>query len=448
MGVLSLFLCIFLLVYLSFRGVSVLILGALLSMLMVFMSGDMPALYALTGPFMNTTAGYIGSFFPIFLTGAIFGKIMGSTGAAAVIAESISEKLGKERAILAVVLATGLLTYGGVSLFVVVFAVYPLAVALFQEADIPKRLMPGTIALGAITFSMTAMPGSPQSLNTMPTNALHTTIYAAPVLGIIATVIIIVLGVGWLNKRCQTAKANGEGYGEKEAACNLEDREKPSLLASVLPILLIFIVNWVLINIIFARPDYINEMNKFGGVNGTWAVTIALILAIALCLFLYRKQIPNINDLLTEGANSSLAPIFNTAIIVGFGGVVRVTSSFDLIKDYILNMNIPGLFKVGISTSLISGIVGSSSGGVGIALDALGNDFLSMGINPQAIHRVMLIAAGGLDSLPHCGAIVTLIAVCGMNHKKSYADIGMVTVIFPVISAIAIIIIYMMTGLV
>ena len=450
MGVFAILFCLSLLIYLSFRGVSVLILGPLLAMILVFMSGDIPALYALTGPFMKTTANYIGSYFPIFLGGAIFGKIMGDTGAAEVIAHFISKKLGMKRAVLAVVLATSILTYGGVSLFVVVFAVYPLGVALFKEADIPKRFLPAAIALGAFTFTMTALPGSPQYLNSMPTNYLDTDIYAAPILGIVASAIMLVLGVLWLNFRSLRAKKRGEGYGQhKELDNESVDKEKlPGLFISLLPIVSIFVINWILVNIIFKYPVIIEKYQNFGGINGNWTVTIALAIAIILCLFLFRKQINDSKKLLTAGANSSLAPIFNTAVIVGFGGVVKATAAFTAMKDWILNLAIPGLYKVAISTSLISGIVGSSSGGTGITLDALSKDFLNIGLNPEAVHRVMLVAAGGLDSLPHCGAVITLLAVCEINHREGYFDVGMLTVFFPVVSALSIIIIHLTTGLV
>ncbi len=449
MGIFAILLSLTLLIYLAFKGVSVLILGPVLAMLIALISGDMPMLYALTGPFMQTTANYIGAYFPIFLAGAIFGKIMGETGAAKVIAHEISKKLGTKRAILAVALATSLLTYGGVSLFVVVFAVYPIGVALYKEADIPKRLLPAAIALGAFTFTMTAMPGSPQYLNSMPTNYLGTDIYAAPILGIIASAIIFILGVMWVNYRAKKAHQNGEGFG-KHNDINMERNNDnlPSFIASIFPILLIFILNWIMVNIVFKSEASIDKYTNYGGVNGNWPVTIALSVAIVLAILLYKKQIPDVKKLLGLGANSSLAPIFNTAVIVGFGGVIKNTIAFEMIKQWILGLAIPGLSKVAISTSLVAAIVGSSSGGAGIALEALSKDFLAMGLHPEAIHRIMLIAAGGLDSLPHCGAVITLLAVCNINHKEGYLDIGVLTVIIPILATIAIIIIHLLTGLV
>lgn len=448
-GIIALVLSIVLLIFLSFRGLSILILAPLLSMGLVFVTGDMPMLSALTGPFMEVTAKYIGNYFPIFLGGAIFGKIMGESGAARSISHFISNKLGKKRAILAVVLATSLLTYGGVSLFVVVFAVYPLAVALFQEADIPKRFMPAAIALGAFTFTMTALPGSPQYLNSMPTNYLSTDIYAAPVLGILASLIILVLGIFWLEIVAKKAKIRGEGYGKIE---NREEKEKdkklPKPSIALVPIIVIFILNWFLVNIIFKNESVQNHFKNFGGINGNWPVTIALIVAIIISLILFRKSFPSILSILERGAESSLGPIFNTGVIVGFGGVVKSTIAFEIIKHKILTLPISGLYKVAISTSLMAGVTGSSSGGTGIALESLGKSFLDMGLNPEAIHRVMLIAAGGLDSLPHCGAVITLLAVCGITHKEGYRDIGILTVIIPLISLVFIIVLHNLTGIV
>lgn len=450
MSVLVLVLAIILLIGLSFNGLSILIIAPLLSLGLMGISGDMPALSALTGVFMVTTATYIKNYFLIFLGGALFGKIMGDTGAADSISYFISSKLGKDKAVLAVVLATSILTYGGVSLFVVVFAVYPLAVSLFKEADIPKRLIPGSIALGAFTFTMTALPGSPQFINSMPNNYLGTNIYAAPILGLVASLIIFGLGVIWLNYRTKDAKMKGEGYGEiKENENRKIDLEKlPSIIISFIPIISIFLMNWVTINLVFNREDIKEYFKPYGGVDGNWPVTIALFMAILIAMFLFRDKIKDPKTMINKGVENSLAPIVNTALIVGFGGVVKATSAFEIIKEWVLNLQISGLFKVALSTSIMAGITGSSSGGTGIALEALSKSFLEMGINPSVIHRVMLIGAGGLDSLPHCGAVITLLAVTGITHHKGYKDIGVVTVILPIIAVVTIIVIHNLFGIV
>ncbi|GAF11105.1 D-beta-hydroxybutyrate permease [Bacillus sp. JCM 19045] len=135
------------------------------------------------------------------------------TGAAASIAHRIVQSFGQKRAILAVVLACAALTYGGVSLFVVAFAVYPFAAAIFKEAGIPKRLIPATIALGAFTFTMDSMPGTPQIQNIIPTSYFGTDAYAAPLVGLSCTVMILGIGMWWLERRRKQALAIGEGYG-------------------------------------------------------------------------------------------------------------------------------------------------------------------------------------------------------------------------------------------
>ncbi|MGL6166859.1 MAG: GntP family permease [Fusobacteriaceae bacterium] len=449
MGVLALVIAIILLIALSFNGLSILIIAPLLSMGLMGVSGDMPALSALTGPFMAVTASYIKSYFLIFLGGAIFGKIMGDTGAANAISHFISSKLGKEKAMLAVVLATAILTYGGVSLFVVVFAVYPLAVAMFKEADIPKKLIPGAIALGAFTFTMTALPGSPQFINSMPTNYLGTNIYAAPFLGIIASLFTFSTGMLWLNYRATQAKKLGEGYGKLEVKdVEMDLKNLPSVTSAFAPIFSIFIINWLLIKFVFNKPEIKEHFKPFGGLDGNWPVTIALGVAILVSIFLFKSKIKNLKSLINAGAENSLGPIVNTAMIVGFGGVVKATAAFEVIKEWVLGLPVSGLFKVAISTSIMAGITGSSSGGTGIALDALSKSFLEMGLNPEVIHRVMLIGAGGLDSLPHCGAVITLLAVTGITHFKGYKDIGIVTVLLPILSTILIIIIHILTGLI
>ena len=205
MGLLGIVLSLGLLMYLAYRGINVLILAPLLALLAVLMSGDLPVLATYTQVFMKSLGGYVIIYFPLFLLGAIFGKVMADSGAARSIAEWIVERLGAGRAILAVVLSCGVLTYGGVSLFVVAFAVYPIGNALFRRADIPKRLLPAAIALGSFTFTMTAFPGTPAIQNAIPMPYFGTTPFAAPGLGIIAALLMLGGGMGWLNRRVRRA---------------------------------------------------------------------------------------------------------------------------------------------------------------------------------------------------------------------------------------------------
>ncbi|MGB3367946.1 MAG: GntP family permease [Acidaminobacteraceae bacterium] len=450
LGVIAIILTLLALMYFAYRGVTVLVLAPVLAILAALLSGEIPALHALSNIFMPAAAGYIQAYFPVFLTGAIFGKLMGVTGAATSIAHFISDKFGKKNAIAAVVVATALLTYGGVSLFVVVFAMYPIGAMLLRDSDIPKRLLPAAIALGAFTFTMTALPGSPQYLNTMPTVYFGTDIYAGPILGLLGSAVMFFGGLWWLNRRAAQASAAGEGYGIHENEGLQENgREIPKFGISITPIILVFVLNFIFTKVYFTNAAVIESYKAAGSsVNGTWPVVLGLSFSIVFILISLRKYLVETNKVIFEGALGSLLPIFNTASEVGYGGVIKSLAAFTTVKLAIVGLAIPSIFKVAISTTLLAGIVGSSSGGTAIALEVLSEDFLAMGIAPQALHRIMLIAAGGLDTLPHSGAVITLLSVCKLNHKESYFDIAAMTIAFPLLAVVVTSVFYLVTGIV
>ncbi len=450
LGVLSIILTLLALMYFAYRGVTVLVLAPILAMLAALLSGEIPALHALSAIFMPAATSYISKYYPIFLAGAIFGKLMGVTGAATAIAHFISDKFGKKRAIAAIVVATSFLTYGGVSLFVVVFAMYPIGSMLLREADIPKRLLPAAIALGAFTFTMTALPGSPQYINTMPTVYLGTDIYAAPILGILGGAVMFFGGVWFLNRRAEAAYTAGEGYGDhKDEGLHELGGEIPQFGLAISPIVLVFVLNYLLTRVYFKMPAVVAKYTAAGAtINGTWPVVIGLSVSVIFILISMRKYLVNTNQVVFDGAVGSLLPIFNTASEVGYGGVIKSLAAFTTVKLGIVALAIPSIFKVAISTTLLAGIVGSSSGGTAIALEVLSAEFLAMGINPQALHRIMIMAAGGLDSLPHCGAVITLLSVCKLNHKESYFDIAAMTVVTPIVAVTIVSLFHLVTGLV
>ena len=447
LGMIGIIISLVLLMFLAYKGISVIILAPILACFATLMSGDFPMVVAYTEIFMSGVGSFVVKYFPVFLTGAIFGKLMGVSGASKRISHFFADKLGKDRAILAVVLATALLVYGGVSLFVVVFAIYPIGSALFKEAGIPKRLLPGAIALGAFTFAMTALPGTPQYINTMPMKYFHTNIYAAPIIGLVSSLIMGVLGVTWLNFRAKKLVSLGEGYGDHIEE-KVEEKELPNLFISLAPIILIFVLNYYFTNYYFVNSSakYLVGMEKLGktSINNIWPVIISLLSAIVLSLILLKKHLTNVKKDLSDGALSSLLPIMNTASEVGYGAVIKSLAGFALIKHGILSVPGSPLVKVAVSTTTLAGMVGSSSGGTAIALGALGDTFMTMattaGINPEVMHRVAIMAAGGLDTFPHSGAVITLLAVTGLTHKESYKDIAVCTMAIPLIATVVAII--------
>lgn len=449
MGTLAIIISLALLMFFAYRGVSVLILAPIMAAVAILLSGDM--IYMMpqyTETFMSALGGYILKFFPIFLLGALFGQLMVDSGAASSISNSIMNKLGHNRAILTVVLACGVLTYGGVSLFVVAFAIYPIAKSMFQAANIPKRLIPGAIALGSFTFTMTALPGSPSIQNAIPIPFFGTNVFAAPGIGTISGLVMFGLGCMWLQSRANKAHRNGEGYGiDTQEGEKLEDGvtsqgQMPVFLA-FLPLLLVIGVNALFTYIIFPSIDFTSFKELYPKLDpskqtGLWALVIALVVACLSLILLRLGKWNNLKETVNKGALGSMLPIFNTASEVGYGAVIASLAGFVIIRDMVLNVSSNPLISEAIAMNILAGITGSSSGGMSIALSTLGADYLAManaaGINPELLHRIAALAAGCLDTLPHSGAVITLLSICGMTHKQSYGNVAMCTVLIPMIS--------------
>lgn len=445
-GTLGIFISLILLIYLAYRGITVLVLAPLLAVVAVLFNGGVPVLASYTEVFMTSFAGYAKAYFPLFLLGAIFGKVMDDSGSAKAIAQAIVQRLGKERAILAIVLSCALLTYGGVSLFVVAFAVYPIAAALFREADIPKSLIPGSIALGSFTFTMTAIPGTPQIQNAIPMPYFGTDTYAAPIIGLVGAAIMFGGGVAWLNFRARRAQQQGRGYGDEqpEKLANAEDQDAsalPAFMGALLPVLIVLGLNFVLSKVLFPAMDlsYLSDApynTSADKVIGQWSLILSVSVGILSALALHWKRFSRPTESINQGALGSLLAIVNTCSEVGYGNVISKLPAFDIIKNSMLGISSNPLISESISISVLAGITGSASGGMSIALEILGDTYLQMAqavnLNPEVLHRVATIACGSLDALPHNGAVITLLAICGLSHKEAYADIGMVAVVIPV----------------
>ena len=459
MGMLAIVISLALLMYFAYRGVTVLLLAPIMGALAVVLSGDGGFLLPIyTSTFMSALSGYVLQFLPIFLLGALFGQLMADSGAANTLARWIVQSLGERRAILSVVVACGLLTYGGVSLFVVAFALYPVAVSLFKAADLPKRLIPATIALGAFTFTMTALPGTPSIQNAIPIPYFNTNVFAAPGLGLIAGIVMFTGGLWWLYRRAAQARAAGEGFGEHGETEDQANPEQPAeqgrwsvmpVPLALLPLLLVVGVNALFTYVVFPAMDFAFLGERFPNMDpqkilGLWSLIIALAVA---CLTLVLMRLGKWEDLkgtVNKGVFGFMLPLFNTASEVGYGAVIAGLAGFAVIRDAVLNVS-PGnpLISEAIAMNLLAGITGSSSGGLSIALQTLGADYLSMaqaaGISPELLHRVAVMSAGGMDTLPHCGAIITLLAICKLNHRQSYLDIAAVTIMVPLPALITVI---------
>jgi len=431
----------------AYRGYSVILFAPVAALGAVLLTDPTLVAPMFTGLFMDKMVGFLKLYFPVFLLGAVFGKLVEVSGFSRSIVAAAVKVLGPSRAMLAIVVVCALLTYGGVSLFVVVFAVYPFAAELFRRADIPKRLIPGTIALGAFTFTMDALPGSPQIQNIIPTGFFGTTALAAPVLGTIGGVFILLCGMAYLEWRRRAALAAGEGYGvghQNEPAPPVDERLPPAWLA-VLPLLVVGVSNLVYTHWI---PELYGASHSFvpsvmgdpapvvqdvPKVAAIWAVMAALLTGIVCVL---ATAWAAVTAAFAEGTKAAVGgamlAAMNTASEYGFGAVIAALPGFLIVANAMSAIPDP-LVHQAVTVTSLAGITGSASGGMGIALAAMADTFIAhanaAGIPMEVLHRVASMASGGMDTLPHNGAVITLLAVTGLTHRQSYKDIFAITLI-------------------
>ena len=475
MGFLGILLGLALLVWLAFRGWSVLLLAPAAALLAAALAGE-PLLAHWTQTFMGSGARFIAQFFPLFLLGAVFGKLMDDSGSVRAIADFMTQQLGPSRAMLTVVLAGAIVTYGGVSLFVAFFVLVPMGQALFRAAAVPHRLIPAAITLGTSTFTMSALPGTPAIQNAIPMPFFGTTPLAAPGLGVIAAAIMLGFGLWWLGRAETAARRKGEGYGKaapvpvdaaaddqtvRERATTAREfdpaeihhgwhsNEPPSVMLAALPLLVVVSVNVLMSLLVLPRLDvsFLAEerwgATSLSAVGGVWAVVTALAAAIVTVVAVNLRRLPALRETLDAGANASVLPVLSVASLVGFGAVVAALPAFGMVRDWLLSIEGGPLVSVAVATNVLAALTGSASGGLTIALDALGATYMRIaaesGIDPALLHRIAVIGAGTLDSLPQNGAVVTLLAVCGSTHRESYLDIVMAAIAGPIIALAAVI---------
>ncbi|MBU8771417.1 GntP family permease [Cytobacillus oceanisediminis] len=435
LGMLGLIASLILLMYLTMKGVNI-IIAAIISAVVVVLSGGLNLETALTEHYMTGFTNYFYSWFLIFLLGAVFGKIMQVTKAADSIANWVKDTLGPSRAVFAVVAAAAIMTYGGVSLFVVGFAVYPIAVSLFKVANLPHRFIPAALVFGSISFTMTA-PGSPEIQNLIPTDFFGTKPTAGGIIGVLMALIIMITGGILLSRMVKKAVQNGEVFSlpnqpsgaANESAAALETelsmqrpdaapagKDFPHVLMAILPLASVIAI--------------LNTAANF--TSSTAAALISLTSGIILACVLMIKYLVGFWEALAKGAQDALVAAANTCAVVGFGSVAAQVAAFDTFVDALVNIPGPPLMGLAIAVTLICGITGSASGGLGIALPILAPMYMAQGLDPGAMHRISALASGGLDSLPHNGYVVTTIrAICGETHKRSYWPIFILSVAMP-----------------
>jgi H+/gluconate symporter-like permease len=452
----------------AYRGYSVILFAPVAALGAVLLTDPGAVAPVFSGIFMEKLVGFVKLYFPVFLLGAVFGKLIEISGFSEAIVVAAIRYIGRTRANAVIVLVCALLTYGGVSLFVVVFAVYPFAAELYRQSNIPKRLMPGAIALGAFSFTMDTLPGTPQIQNIIPTTFFKTTGWAAPMLGVIGSIVVLAAGLAYLEWRRRTVMATGEGYGGSAAETDKHPAAArtglPHPLLSVAPLVLVGVVNFALTKMIphwygdsyaltaAALPGLHDTINlPIKAVIGIWAVEGALLLGI---VFVVITAFGRVRDAFAEGTKAAvggaLLAAMNTASEYGFGGVIAALPGFLAVSSALKSVPDP-LVNAAVSVTTLAGITGSASGGMSIALAAMSDQFIraaeAANIPLEVMHRVVSMASGGMDTLPHNGAVITLLAVTGLTHRQSYGEIFGITVI-KTLAVFVVIGVYYLTGLV
>lgn len=423
LGMAGLLAGLLLLIVLTMRGFNLFILAPLCALLVAVTNGIPFWQTAGSADFihgyMNGFAGFVSAWFLMFLLGSLFGKLMEHTGAADAVALAIIHKLGKAHAVAAVVLACAVLTYGGVSVFVVAFSAYPMAVSLFKDANLPRRFIPAALGLGSVTFTMTSA-GSPEIQNWIPIQYLKTSPYAGWEVSLVVAIFMAALGYAWLRNMISKAVANGEQFTGRDSDPTVGDRDLPHPMLGIIPLIVVLgLSNWLHHSLQQA------------------ALIVALSGGVLTLYLLNRRFVQNLDKALNDGVTGALLAIGNTAAVVGFGSVAKLTPAFDSIVQQMTHLPGPELLGAAIAVSVIAGVTGSASGGQAIALPEIAPTYLDRGVDAEQLHRVVAISSGALDSLPHNGYVVTTIrAICGESHKNAYGPVAVVTVVVPLLGTL------------
>ena len=442
LGYLGLFVGLAILIGLALRSVNI-ILASLISSILVVVTNGLPIAQSLNDYYTFGDLGaftFAGRFFLLFAAGAVFGKIMDESHAATSIAMALMRSLGTDRALWITVLACSLLTYGGVVAFVVIFAMYPLGLRLLKEADIPKRLFCGACALGAGTFTLTALPGTPSIHNVIPAVAFGTNLFAGAWLGVLGGSIMFALGMLYLERERKKAKAAGEGFrpGPSDSIPDIAEinENQPHWAVACVP--LIIVIGTIITPRVAALAGIWADVPivKFANAQPILWPSIALLAASLVALLIFASVRHQAFRLLGDGVQNAIMPLMATASVIGFGGVVVQTPGYQNFADAVVNSGLPPMLSMFSAISVISGITGSASGGLQIFVATLGEYYLEMGVDPSELHRLVAMASGGFDSLPHCGGVIALLMITGVSHREAYKDIFVVTVIIPVIATL------------
>ena len=414
------------LTYMVMKDMNIFVAAIAVSLL-VAITGKIDLYDAIKDNYMTGFVGFVKNNFLIFLAGSLMAKVYEITNASKSIARLLLKTFGTKNAVLSLILATGILTYGGIAGFVVCFSLFPIALEMFRAADIPRRYIPGVIIFGCCTFSAIG-PGNPQVGQVVLVNALGTTLMSSYVVGFIATILTLVGGVWYFDFSIKRAKKN-ERFVPKPFDTFNDDDEVPSAIVSLIPLLLsLFAINF--------------KINGRSLIQIEYGVFLGAVLAYLL-MRRYAKTEKTMTNHISDSISDALMAACNTSAVVGFGSVVSAAVGFGAVVNAITAIPGPDLVAVAVATNILAGVCGSGSGGMGIAAPILANIYGPRGMSMAVLHRTMLIASTGIDTMPYNGFVVTVTnGVCKESTKDSYMPVFWSNMVLPIIVTIICIVIY------
>lgn len=423
-GVIGIIVALVIFVIASMKGWNVLI-TSLIAAAIIILTNGMDLATAMVGSeksYVTGMAGFVQKNLLIFMGGAIIGEFMDKSGAAKSIANAVMGVAGKKGSyfiLLGIALVGAILTYAGVSMFVAMFALIPLARPMFKEANIPWHLFCAAWSLGACSFTMAMIPGVPAVAWINAANGCGVSLTAAPVLGIVGSIIAIAVSCIYIKFALKRAEAKGETYAqtagvEEEAAVVEDDRKLPNLGLSLLPLIALIVI------IIGGSIAGVANIVYIG-------MVIAIVLSI-VCFWVNLGSVNAVRDALGNGAKNALGPALFTSAAVGVGTVAAASVGFTVIYEAIFNM--PGGAYVSAATmaAALGGIMGSGSGAVGIIAGNFLDPYLATGVNPAALAKIIATAATIGGALPNSGAMFGMMAAMGLNHGNSYKHIAAISI--------------------
>lgn len=419
-GVIGLLLGIAALIVLSYRGVNAFV-ASLISSAIVIVTNWMPFWGTFTDAYATGMKNFAGSYFLVFGLAAAYGELMKVSGSAESVATQLFKLFGTKWAPVACIFVTLLMAMGGISAFVIVFAVYPIAAPMFRKANITKELMPGIFLCASVTLCL-CLPGNPTSTNAILTlTELGTNAYAAPVMGIIACIVGTAIACAYVTiaARRETAKGNGYVVSGSDLQEETDAKTLPPFWSSILPLVVVILMMFFLKDMMGAI-DCIN--------------TSLLVAAVLVVIFNFKTLQGRAISTFATGYWSSMTALMLTGGVMGFAAVVQAAPGFQYFLDFAMNLShtFNPYVSAAVAVNVVAGITGTALGGLQIFANSMLDSYLNLGINPEAFHRLMVIACCGLDTLPHCATFITMCTVCGVTPKGSYKHVFPLTVIMPI----------------